>query len=299
MSPAEWQEAREHLAAALEAGWSRLKAGASAVDAVEAAVVVMEESPHFNAGYGAALNEDGEHELDASIMDGASLAAGAVMSVRRIKNPIKAARAVMERSQCVLLTGWAADEFAREAGLAMVANGYFTTERRISTLAGLKARGEAGTIGKASEAEKHGTVGAAALDAAGNLAAATSTGGFNNKPRGRVGDSPIPGAGTYARNGVVAVSGTGQGEVFIRRAAAYDLCARMMYAKQSLAVAAEDLVHAMLGSHGIGAGLVAVDAEGNIVAPFNTIGMFRGWITTDGEMTVATHKEELRLGRLP
>lgn len=298
MTPREWQEAREHLAASLEAGWSRLKSGASAVDAVEAAIVVMEDSPHFNAGFGAALNEDGEHELDASIMNGADLAAGAVMSVRRIKNPIKAARAVMERSQCVLLNAWAADDFARNAGLDMVENTYFTTERRQKTLAGLKARGKAGTIDKASEAEKHGTVGAAALDSAGNLAAGTSTGGFNNKPRGRVGDSPIPGAGTYARNGVVAVSGTGQGEVFIRRAAAYDLCARMMYAKQSLPAAAEELVHRALGSHGIGAGLVAVDAEGNVIAPFNTIGMFRGWITTSGEMTVATHKDEHKLGRL-
>ena len=297
MTAAEWAEAREHLAASLEAGWSRLKAGGGAVDAVEAAVLVMEDSPHFNAGYGAALNEDGEHELDASIMDGSTLAAGAVIGVRRVKNPVKAARAVMERSECVLLDGWAADDFARNAGLDMVANSYFTTERRVKTLASLKARGKDGTIRAASEAEKHGTVGAAALDAAGNLAAATSTGGFNNKPRGRVGDSPIIGAGTYARNGVVAVSGTGQGEVFIRRAAAYDLCARMLYGKQGLHAAADDLLQT-LGSHGIGAGLVAVDAVGNVIAPFNTIGMFRGWVTPDGAMTVATHKDEVSLGRL-
>jgi beta-aspartyl-peptidase (threonine type) len=204
----------------------------------------------------------------------------------------------MERSSCVLLDGWAADEFARNAGLAMVENNYFTTGRRVKALQGLKARNKAGTIEAASEAERHGTVGAVALDRAGNLAAATSTGGFNNKPRGRVGDSSIPGAGTYARNGVVAVSGTGQGEVFIRRVAAYDLCARMMYAKEDLTTAANTLVFDSLASHGRGAGLVAIDASGTIVAPFNTIGMFRGWVTTAGEITVATHKEEVRLGRL-
>lgn len=295
---ADWAEARDHLARSLKAGWSVLKTGGTSLDAVEAAVVVMEDSPHFNAGYGAALNAAGEHELDASIMDGATLRGGAVCAVRRIRNPVKAARAVMERSPSVLISGAAADTFAEHAGLVMVANSYFTTERRVAALAALKARATAGTIAMASEAEKHGTVGAVALDGNGNLAAATSTGGFNNKPVGRVGDSPVLGAGTYARNGVCAVSGTGQGEIFIRRVAAYDIAARMMYRGQSLRDAADALVFETLSSHKIGAGFVACDAAGNLHAPFNTLGMYRGWITPDGDLSVATHAEVHMLGRI-
>ena len=162
----------------------------------------------------------------------------------------------------------------------------------------MKAKAQSGTAFTATEAEKHGTVGAVALDARGNLAAATSTGGFNNKPAGRVGDTPILGAGTYARNGVCAVSGTGQGEIFIRRAAAYDVAARMMYAGQTLAAATDTVVFETLASHGIGAGMVAVDAAGTVRAPFNTPGMYRGWVTRDGDMTVATHKDEYKLGRV-
>lgn len=299
MSEAEWAEARQHLANALKAGWTLLRQGRSSVDAVEAAVVVMEDSPHFNAGFGAALNAAGEHELDASIMDGATLGAGAVCAARRIRNPVRAARAVMDRSPSVLLAAGAADDFAASCGLAMVENGYFTTERRVAALASLKARAAAGTFQMASEAEKHGTVGAVALDAGGNLAAATSTGGFNNKPVGRVGDTPIPGAGTYARNGVCAVSGTGQGEVFIKRAAAYDVAARMMYAGQSLEAATKALVFDTLSSHKIGAGMVACDASGTIVAPYNTLGMYRGWVTADGQCVVATHAQEYAMGRFP
>jgi len=210
LSDSDWAQMRGHLANALKAGWDALAAGAHAVDAVEAAVVVMEDSPHFNAGRGAALTEAADHELDASIMSGDTLAAGAVCAVRRIRNPVRAARAVMEQSGCVLMTGEGADAFAARAGLAMVDNSYFTTERRIAALASLRKRSAAGTIAMASEAERHGTVGAVALDATGNLAAATSTGGFNNKPLGRVGDSAVIGAGTYARNGVCAVSCTGK-----------------------------------------------------------------------------------------
>lgn len=297
MSEFEWAESRRHLADALKAGWILLNKGASSVDAVEAAVVVMENSWHFNAGYGAALNTAGEHELDASIMDGATLSGGAVCAVRRIRNPVCAARAVMEKSPSVLIAGLAADEFAAACGLDMVANSYFTTERRVAALASIKARAATGTIEMASEAEKHGTVGAVALDNNGNLAAATSTGGFNNKPIGRVGDTPILGAGTYARNGVCAVSGTGQGEVFIKRAAAYDVAARMMYGGQSLQAATNALVFDTLASHKIGAGMVACDAQGNVFAPFNTLGMYRGWVTADGECIVATHKQEFPLGR--
>ncbi|HEX2888787.1 isoaspartyl peptidase/L-asparaginase family protein [Vineibacter terrae] len=295
-SAADWAETRAHLAAALRAAWRILAAGGAALDAVEAAVVVLEDSPHFNAGHGAALTEDAAHELDASIMDGATLAAGAVCTVRTIRNPVRAARAVMERSDCVLLSGAAADAFAQAHGLACVGNDYFTTERRVKALAALKARAARGTIALASEAERHGTVGAVALDRDGRLAAATSTGGFNNKPAGRVGDTPVIGAGTYARNGVCAVSCTGQGEVFMRRVAAYDVAARMSYAGQTLRRATDALVLDVLSSHRIGAGLVAVDAAGNVVAPFNTLGMARGWIAADGVLKVATHKDVIDMG---
>lgn len=293
LSEADWAETRAHLQASLGAAWKVLAAGGSALDAVEMAVVVMEDSPHFNAGHGAALTENSEHELDASIMDGATLEAGAVCAVRTIRNPVRAARAVMEKTDCVLLAGDAADAFARRAGVATVANSYFTTERRVKALASLKARAARGTIGMASEAEKHGTVGAVALDQNGNLAAATSTGGFNNKPVGRVGDTPIIGAGTYAKNGLCAVSCTGQGEIFIRRVAAYDVAARMSYGGQNLKQATDALVFDVLASHKIGAGMVAVDAKGQVYAPFNTLGMARGWAGPDGVFHVATHADVL------
>ena len=295
-SSADWEESRAHLALALRSGWRILQAGGSALDAVQATVVVLEDSPHFNAGHGAALTEAAEHELDASIMDGATLAAGAVCTVRRVRNPVLAARAVLQGGQAVLLAGRAADEFAERHGLVMVEPNYFTTQRRLDALRRLKENAASGAILPASEAEKHGTVGAVARDAQGHLAAATSTGGFNNKPAGRVGDSPIIGAGTYAMDGVCAVSCTGQGEVFIRCAAAYDLVARMRYVKQNLAQAADDLVFDTLTSHGIGAGLIALGASGNPVAPFNTLGMYRGWITTEGQLTVATHRELYAMG---
>ncbi|MDO1583519.1 isoaspartyl peptidase/L-asparaginase family protein [Rhizobium oryzicola] len=287
----EWQAARADLARALKAGWSILTNGGSALDAVEAAVVVMEDSPHFNAGYGAALNTDGEHDLDASIMDGRDLGAGAVTLVRRIRNPIKAARKVMEAGDAVLLGGDAADRFAANAGLEIVERTYFTTERRRKALAAMKAHAAAGTAAKASEAEKHGTVGAVALDAGGNLAAATSTGGYNNKPAGRIGDTPIVGAGTYARNGHCAVSGTGKGEFFIRYAVGHEVASRMRYLGEGLDAAASKVIHEDLKPHNIGAGLVAVGADGSISAPYNTDGMFRGWVLTDGRAFVGSHSE--------
>ena len=295
MSEAEWAESRDHMAAALRAGWKVLASGGPAVEAVEATIVVLEDSPHFNAGYGAALTADARHELDASIMDGATLAAGAVAGTSRIRNPIKAARAVMEKSDCVLLIGPAADAFAETKSLEMVDNTYFTTERRVEALASLKRRAASGTLKSASEAEKHGTVGAVARDKAGNLAAGTSTGGFNNKPVGRVGDSPIIGAGTYAKNGICAVSCTGMGEVFIRRAAAYDVHARMAYAGNSLQEATAAVIEAV-GSHGIGAGMVAIDANGQVLAPFNTLGMYRGWIAADSRVVAGTHEDVHDMG---
>ncbi len=291
-----WAEAREHLATSLRAGWAVLARGGAALDAVEAAVVVLEDSPHFNAGYGAALTEAGRHELDASIMDGARLSAGGVCSTTRIRNPVKAARAVMERSGCVLIAADAADAFAEKAGLAMVDNSYFTTERRVAALQSLKQRALRGTIGLASEAEKHGTVGAVACDAHGNLAAATSTGGYNNKPTGRVGDSPIVGAGTYAVNGLAAVSCTGMGEAFIRHAVGHDIIARMRYAAVDLETATGAIIHQVMPAEKVGAGLVAVDAAGRVLAPFNTLGMYRGWIMADGRVVVGTHAETVAMG---
>ena len=296
MSEAEWAESREHIARALRAGWQILKSGGRALDAVQATVCALEDSPHFNAGHGAALNEAGEHELDASIMDGATLAAGAVCGVRRTRNPVSAARALLDAGQALLLAGPAADAFAARAGLAMVDPTYFTTQRRIDALKALKAGAASPLTFKPSEAEKHGTVGAVARDAQSHLAAATSTGGFNNKAVGRVGDSPIIGAGTYAKDGVCAVSCTGQGEIFIRRVAAYDLAARIAYAGQGLEGAAKTLVFETLASHGIGAGMVALGATGDPVAPFNTLGMYRGWITTSGELSVGTHQEMHAMG---
>ena len=294
---AEWAEARAALAEALGAGWRVLSAGGRALDAVEAAVVVLEDSPHFNAGHGAALNADGEHELDASIMDGAGRLAGAVIGVRRARNPVRAARAVLDGGEAVILAGPAADAYAGARGAALVDPSYFTTERRRDNLLSMKARGQAGTVAAASEAEKHGTVGAVALDRDGHLAAATSTGGYTNKPAGRVGDSPIPGAGTFAEDGVCAVSGTGQGEAFIRHALAHDVAARMRYRGDALDAATAGVI-ADLTPRGTGAGLIALDAAGRVAMPFNTGGMFRGWATPDGDGFVATHGQVFALGRL-
>jgi beta-aspartyl-peptidase (threonine type) len=295
LSEADWRDARTDLGQALKAGWAVLSSGGTALDAVEAAVVVMEDSPHFNAGYGAALNTDGEHELDASIMDGSNLEAGGVTLVRRIRNPIKAARKIMEAGDAILLGGDAADAFAKSAGLEMVEPDYFTTERRVKALAAMKAHAAAGTAAKASESEKHGTVGAVALDADGHLAAATSTGGYNNKPAGRIGDTPIVGAGTYARDGVCAVSGTGKGEYFMRYAVGHEVASRVDYLRESVERATEKVIMEDLKRHDIGAGLVAVGADGTIAAPYNTDGMFRGWVTPEGEFFVATHGEVFAL----
>ena len=290
---AEWVAARHDLARALGAGWRILVAGGTALDAVEAAVVVLEDSAHFNAGYGAALNAAGAHELDASIMDGATLAAGAVTLVQRIRNPVIAARAVLDRGEAVLLGGPAADAFAEAAGLEIVPPEFFTTERRRAALRAVRAHAASGT--GASEAEKHGTVGAVALDRAGHVAAATSTGGFTNKPVGRIGDSPIIGAGTYARDGVCAVSGTGQGELFIRHAVGHEIASRMAYGGESLADATDRVILRDLARYGSGAGAVAVDAAGQIAMPFNTEGMYRGAVRPDGEAFVASHAERIRI----
>ena len=291
LDEAGWSQARADLASALRAGWQALQARGSAIAAVEAAVMVMEDSPLFNAGVGAALNTEGQALLDAAIMDGATLAAGAVSAVPGSRNPIRVARALMETGGSVMLTGSAVDRFAETQGLPVMSPGYFVTERQRHALARMQARHLAGTGRAASEAEKHGTVGAVALDAAGHLAAATSTGGYTNKPVGRIGDSPIIGAGTYARDGVCAVSGTGAGEFFIRHVVGHEIASRMRFLGEDLATAAGRVVMDDLAPHRIGAGLVAIDGAGVVVTPYNTPGMFRGWVTPDGIAHVATHDE--------
>ena len=262
------------LTAALEAGYAVLKHG-SAMDAVCAAVVELEDSPLFNAGKGACYNTDEKHELDASVMDGGTLRAGAVAAVSRIRNPVLAARAVMERSRHVLLVGRGAERFAGKHGIVLVPEGYFSTKERLVALR-KKLEGH------------HGTVGAVALDAGGNLAAATSTGGYTGKLPGRVGDSPIIGAGNYADNEACAVSGTGLGEAFIRGVLAYDVAARMRYLREPIAKATGVAIKKLADLRGDG-GLIAVDRRGNIVMPFNSEGMYRGSIDRKGRRTVGIY----------
>lgn len=273
---------RDALTAALRAGYAVLDGGGKSLDAVIAAVVVLEDDPLFNAGRGAVFTAAGRHELDAAVMDGATTRAGAVAGVRRTKNPVLAARAVMERTPHVLLAGTAADRFAHAAGLTMVAPGYFSTTARAVALT--RARAHAA----ATAADRHGTVGAVALDDAGNLAAATSTGGFTNKMAGRVGDSPLVGAGTYADNASCAVSATGSGEHIIRAVLACDVAARMRYRGESLALAARRAL-ARLAALGGDGGLIAVDRAGNIAMPFVSEGMYRGSVR-HGRFHVAIYR---------
>jgi L-asparaginase / beta-aspartyl-peptidase len=274
---------RAGLERALRAGHAVLAAGGPALDAVVAAVEVMEDSPIFNAGRGACYNADGRHELDASIMDGATLRAGGVAGVSRIRNPVAAARAVMEKSPHVLLAGAGAERFARASGVAMAPRGYFGTRKRRAAL-------ERGRRGRPlGDDDAHGTVGAVAVDTAGHLAAATSTGGITGKLPGRIGDSPIVGAGTYADDAACAVSGTGMGEFYMRACLAYDVAARMRYRRESLDRAADQALGRMAALGGAG-GLVAIDRRGRVVAPFNTEGMYRGWITRGGRATVAIYR---------
>ncbi len=264
MTPETEREYRAALTAALDAGFSTLERGGSAVDAVVAAVVIMEDSPLFNAGKGAVFTHDGRNELDASIMDGRTVNSGAVAAVTRIRNPIRLARLVMEKSEHVMFTGIGAELFAQEQGMALVDPSYFYTERRWRALQ------------EVLNADKHGTVGAVAVDGAGNLAAATSTGGMTNKREGRVGDSPIIGAGTYASNASCAVSGTGHGEYFIRLTIARDICALVEYRGLSVAEAARIVIHEKLAGLGGTGGVIVIDRNANVAMDFNTPGMYRG-----------------------
>ena len=293
-SISEAQNASYHAAlqAILLSAQQLLADGGSALDAVSLAVDLLEDCPLFNAGHGAVFTHDETHELDAAIMDGATLRAGAVACVSHVRRPLRAARAVMEHSEHVLLVAAGAEAFAQAQGLEMVAPSYFSTEARRAQLqralatdstvldhdgAALVFQTPANGAAPLDESRKFGTVGAVALDAHGNLAAATSTGGMTNKRPGRVGDTPLIGAGTYADNRTAAVSCTGTGEMFIRTATAYDICARMAYAGASLDAAAQEVVMNVLPTIDGRGGVIAVDAQGNLSLPFNTEGMYRGW----------------------
>ena len=288
------REIRAALDAALDAGHAVLARGGSALDAVEAAVVSLEEQPRFNAGKGAVFNAEGRHELDASIMLGDGRQAGAVASVTTVRNPIRLARRVMEQSPHVMLMGEGAERFADgHADLERVSNDWFDTDHRREQLERARQR-EAGE-GQADLGDLRGryfgTVGAVALDAQGRIAAATSTGGMTNKKWGRVGDSPVIGAGTWA-DADCGVSATGWGEFFIRNAVAHDICARMAYRGDSLQAAAGAVVMEVIPAHGGDGGVIALDAQGNIAMPFNTPGMYRGWIGADGSRGTAIFGDE-------
>lgn len=270
---------RDKIIEALTVGYTILESGGTSIDAVAEAIKIMENSPLFNAGKGAVFTSEGKNELDASLMDGKTKLAGAVACVTKIKNPILAAKAVMVNSPHVMLSGRGAEKFAKAMGLEIVKSKYFYTERRYKSLKQMKKREklEGGLYDIFSGKEKFGTVGAIALDQFGNLSAGTSTGGMTNKKFGRVGDSPIIGAGTFADNQTCAVSTTGHGEFFMRYVVAYDVSARMKYLNQTLNESAESVIMNTLKEVGGRGGLIALDRNGNIAMPFNTEGMYRGY----------------------
>jgi beta-aspartyl-peptidase (threonine type) len=296
LAPGDYTEAqraqlRAELAAALAVGSKVLDAGGSSLDAVEATLVAMEDSPWFNAGRGAVFTHDGRTELDASIMDGATGQAGAVAGVTRIRNPVQLARRVMERTPHVLLVGAGAEAFAVEQGVGLVDPGYFRTERRWNELQKALEKEKAGQNSGAREAY-FGTVGAVARDRQGRLAAATSTGGMTNKRHGRVGDAPIIGAGTFA-DARCAVSATGHGEYFIRFAVAHDICARTRDQRIAVGAAARAVIHDVLKPAGGEGGVITMDARGASVLEFNTNAMLRGALAAGGVPRVAVGTEAL------
>ncbi len=279
LTPETEKSIREALNNALSIGEEILKNGGTAMDAVEQTIIVLENSSHFNAGKGAVFTNAGTNELDASFMDGATRNAGAVGGVTVVKNPIKAARAVMEKSAHVLLTGEGANQFAREQNIEIVDPSYFHTDRRWESLQKAKAREEqTGELFSIDSPFKYGTVGCAALDKSGNLAAGTSTGGMTNKRYNRIGDSPIVGAGIYANNNTCAISSTGHGEFFIRFAVAYDISAMMEYKEMPFQEAADFVINQKLKAEGGSGGIIGVDKYGNVAMPFNTSGMYRGYV---------------------
>ncbi len=268
------------LERSLKAGGDVLAAGGASIDAVQAAIMVMEDEPLFNAGVGAVFTADGGHELDASIMDGADRNAGAVAGVTRVRNPILAARTVMDKSRHVMFAGQGADDFAASQGLEMVEPSHFDTERRRKSLQVVLSK----PIAELTPDERHGTVGAVAIDQSGNIAAGTSTGGMTAKTPGRIGDSPLIGAATYAQNGVCAVSATGHGEYFIRVGVAKTICSRVELAGEDIKAAAENALSqvAELGGDG---GVILLSAKGEVAYAFNSPGMYRGSIDASGSKT--------------
>ncbi|MFC6099841.1 isoaspartyl peptidase/L-asparaginase family protein [Olivibacter domesticus] len=300
MSVNKEKEYKETLTKALKTGYSMLEKGNDALSAVEETIKVLEDSPLFNAGKGAVFTHEGKNELDAAIMDGKSLQAGAVAGITTVRNPISAARAVMEKSAHVLLAGHGAEAFARQVGLTMVDPKYFYTQDRWealqkaikedSLLSLKKNKSALKTLGGGQKDAKFGTVGCVALDKGNNLAAGTSTGGMTNKKYGRIGDSPIIGAGTYANNETVAVSCTGWGEFYIRNVVAYDIAALMNYKNLSVDDAARTALEKVAKGGGSG-GLIALDKNGNMAMPFNTSGMYRGTVTEDGHIEVEIYKD--------
>ncbi|KAF0162217.1 MAG: peptidase T2 asparaginase 2 [Ignavibacteria bacterium] len=281
MSPEKEIAYTEKLKEALTTGYKILDSGGTSLDAVNAVINIMEDSPLFNAGKGAVLTEKGEAELDASIMEGKTLAAGAVAGVKHIKNPINLARLVMEKSPHVMMMGDGAEEFAKQNNYELVDNKYFITEERRQQYLKIKE----------AQDKKHGTVGCVALDKTGNLAAGTSTGGMMMKKFGRVGDAPIIGAGTYANNNTCAVSATGHGEYFIRLGVARDISSLMEYKNYSLQQAADEVINVKLTKLGGTGGVIAIDKNGNVTMPFNTEGMYRGYYIDGGEPVVKIYKD--------
>jgi beta-aspartyl-peptidase (threonine type) len=290
MTPKREREYRAGLESALTAGYEILKRGGSSVDATEAAVRVLEDDPHFNAGKGSVFTNAGTNEMDAAIMEGKTLAAGAVASLKHIKNPISLARLVMEKSGHVMMDCEGAEAFAKENGIELVDQKYFFTQERWDALEKIKAAEKSRTSGAGkkfliTDQDRHGTVGAVALDQNGNLAAATSTGGTTNKLPGRVGDTPVIGAGTYANNATCAVSATGDGEYFIRATVGRDVSALMEYRGMSLTDAAQAALEKVAKLGGAG-GLIAIDRQGNVTLPFNTAGMYRGYVDPNAKLVV-------------
>ncbi|MFY7652641.1 MAG: isoaspartyl peptidase/L-asparaginase family protein [Chitinophagaceae bacterium] len=304
MTPEKEKQYKQGLQTALDTGYAILARGGTALNAVEAAVKLLENNPLFNAGKGAVFTNEGKNELDAAIMDGKTLKAGSVAGITNIKNPITAARAVMEKSEHVMMTGKGAEQFAAKNGCEVVDPSYFYTEERWKGLQRAKKEDSSQmqldhTVPKTSSSIKqpgnkdfkYGTVGAVAVDKDGNLAAATSTGGMTNKKFGRIGDAPIIGAGTYAQNSTCAISCTGWGEYFIRLVMAKTISDRMEFGNQSLEKAANTLIHEKLPALGGDGGLIAIDKNLHIAMPFNTAGMYRGFKKSTGEETIKIYKE--------
>ncbi|GIU83125.1 MAG: isoaspartyl peptidase/L-asparaginase [Acidobacteria bacterium] len=295
LTPEKEAEYRKKLEEAVMAGYRALQEGKTALEAVELAIRILEDSPLFNAGKGAVFNAEGKNELDASIMDGKTLKAGAVAAVQRIKNPISLARLVMEKSPHVLLVGEGAERFAVKQGMELVDPQYFWTKERWEQYLKMKKEREEKTVnmlGMPEVQQKYGTVGAVALDKYGNLAAGTSTGGMNYKMVGRVGDTPIIGAGTYANNETCAVSATGWGEYFIRLNVARDVSALMEYRALPIQQATDLVIQQKLKKLGGDGGVIAIDKFGNIGISFNTEGMYRAYINSEGKPVVMIYKDE-------